>query len=71
MNHIENLRQISTQDLAGLGLNHVAYIRSTMIDAQPGFAIFAADGTQLAVMPTLEAALAVLHRNDLEAVTLH
>ena len=71
MNEISSIRELSPQDFAGLGLNQIAYVREIELEGHRGFAIHAADGQRLTVVPTHEAAIAVIVRNDLEPVTVH
>lgn len=65
-----------TQDLASLamslvGVAHVAYIKPVQQDVGTGFAVFAADGTQLAVFPSYEAAFFTARQHNLEPVSIH
>lgn len=71
MTQIERLRQISLSDLAALGLQGVGYIRPVAIDDSTAYAVFAADGTQIGVLPTREAALAAMRQHRLEPVSVH
>jgi hypothetical protein len=71
MTQIDRLRQISPADLAALGLQGVAYIKPVVIDDTAGYAVFAADGTQIGVLPTREAALVAMRQHRLEPVSLH
>lgn len=71
MNATVQTKQITTQDLAAMGVQDIAYVKATRIDGQEVFAIHAADGTQLAVMPSRETALAAVRQNDMEPVSLH
>ena len=68
---IESAREITRQQLLALGLNDVAYVRDVDVDGATAFAIFAANGQQLAIMPDREAAIAVVWENGLALVTLH
>ena len=70
MNVNERLRHMSPHDLAALGLQGVAYVRPVDIEDRDAYAVFAADGTQIGVLPTREAALATMRQNDLEPVSL-
>jgi hypothetical protein len=63
--------QISTQDLMVLGLNQIAYIRPVVENGQHLFAVHAADGTRLGLLPTRDIAVSALLEHDLEAVALH
>jgi hypothetical protein len=67
----ERLRQMSLSDLAALGLQGVAYIRPVVVDGAQACAIFAADGTQIGIVPTRKHAFAALREHDLELVSVH
>lgn len=71
MNGIEKIRQISTQEFAHFGMQDVAYIRSVVVNDEPGFAICAADGTQVAVMSSREVAIATVRQHELEPLSVH
>ena len=71
MNTIEKLRSISPTDLAQLGMQWVAYVKPVEIDGTTAFGIFAADGKQLAIVPTRDMAIATARENDLEPVSIH
>lgn len=62
---------ISTRDLMILGLQEVAYVKPVVVDGKDVVAVYAADGTQMAVMDTRELAFAVLRQHDLEPVSVH
>jgi hypothetical protein len=68
---IERLKNISPRDLALLGMNDMAYVKRVVAKDEVGFAIFSADGTQLAVVPSEELAYATIRQNDLEPVSVH
>lgn len=67
----ERLRQISTTDLAVLGVQEVAYIKPVEVDGSKAFGVFAANGTQAGILPSREAALAAIREHGLEAVSVH
>jgi hypothetical protein len=71
MNHIEKLRHISPQELATLGMQAVAYVKRVSVNDTVAFAIHAADGTQLALLPDRDAAFATIVQNDIEPVSVH
>ena len=71
MNTIPRHQQITAQDLLALGVNHLAYIKPAVIDGQALFAVHAADGTQIALMPNREQAYIAVRRNDMEPVSVH
>jgi hypothetical protein len=67
----ERLRHMSPTDLAGLGLQGVAYVRPAIVDGAQAIAIFAADGRQIGIVPTQEHAFAVLREHELDLVSVH
>ncbi len=62
------LRQLSPKDFAAFGLNDIAYVRRAA--GAEGFAIHAADGTQLAVVTAEEVAVATVRQHDMEPALL-
>jgi hypothetical protein len=71
MQTIEQMRQMTANDLAMLGVQHIAYVKPVTVDGIAGFAIHAADGTQMAVIGDRDVAFAVVRQNELEPVSVH
>jgi hypothetical protein len=71
MDRIENVRNITVQDLAVLGLQDMAYLRVLTFDGAEGFGIFAADGTQVAFAPSRALAELTVREHNLEPVSVH
>ncbi len=71
MNIAPDIRAITPQDLAALGMQNLAYLRTLTVDGTPGIGIFAADGTQLAFAPTRALAVAAVREHDLQPVSVH
>ncbi|HUN45520.1 MAG TPA: DUF1150 family protein [Stellaceae bacterium] len=71
MTRTEELKHISSREFALLGLNEVAYVKPIVVNDEVNFAIFSADGTQVAVLPDREVALATIRQHDLEPASLH
>lgn len=71
MNMTPRYQQISAQDFLALGVDHVAYVKPAVIDGQALFAVYAADGTQVAVLPTRDQADIAVRRNDMEPLSVH
>ena len=46
MQTFEEMRHMTAQDLATLGMQDIAYVKPVVVDGNTGFAIHAADGTQ-------------------------
>jgi hypothetical protein len=68
---IEKLREISPQEFALLGMQNVAYVKQVVVNDEPVFGIFAADGTQVALMPDRAIAFATVRQHEMEPVSVH
>jgi hypothetical protein len=71
MNQIEKLRLISPKEFALLGVQDVAYVKHVTVNGTVSFAIHAADGTEIAILPDRKVAFATLKQHDLEPVSVH
>ena len=71
MNMNDQSRIITDQDLEGLGLQSVAYVKSVQIEGQAVFSIHAADGTEIAILGNRDVAFATIREHDMEAVSVH
>jgi len=67
----EQMRSMTTNDLAMLGMQDIAYVKPVVVDGNSGFAIHAADGTQMALIGDRDIAFAVVRQNELEPVSVH
>ena len=66
-----NLRSISRRDFALLLVENVAYVKPALAEGTPGYAIHAADGTQMGWAANREVAFAAIIQNGLEPVSVH
>jgi hypothetical protein len=71
MNITERLRHISSEEFAALGVQGIAYVKDVTVNGAHLVAIHAADGTQLAVVPSRDVALATVRQNELEPASVH
>jgi hypothetical protein len=72
MDSIERIRQMSARELALFGMQDLAYIKRVMgEDDAAGYAVHAADGTQIAVLADREIAFATVRQHDLEPLSVH
>ena len=71
MNEIEQKRRISARELALFGMQDLAYIKQVTVNDVIGYAVHAADGTQIAVLPDREIAFATVRHHDLEPLSVH
>ena len=65
------VRHLSPEDFAAFGVDHVAYVKPVLVNGVAAFAIHAADGTPLTVLPNRDVASAAVRQNDLEPVSVH
>jgi len=71
MNKIERIRQMSAQELALFGKQDIAYVRRVVVNEVSGYAVHAADGTQIAVFSERDVAFATVRQHDLEPLSVH
>ena len=65
-----DLRSMSTEGLAMLGADQLAYIRSHQVKGQTIYVLHGANGQELAGFDNYSAAMAACYGRDLEAVAL-
>ena len=68
---LEKYQPIPPQEFTALGMQHLAYVKPITVNDQVMFAIHAADGTQMAVLPDRHVAEAAVRQNELEPVSVH
>jgi hypothetical protein len=71
MYQMEKLRHISPQEFAVLGMQDLAYVKPVVVEDQPGYGVFAADGTQIGLMADRGIAFAAVRQHELEPVSVH
>jgi hypothetical protein len=71
MKELERIRHMSSRELALFGMQDLAYVKAVLIDGTTAFAVHAADGTQITVLPDREIALATVRQHDLEPLSVH
>jgi len=71
MSMVENTLIMTDQDLAGLGLLRVAYVKRIKFGGGNAYSIHAADGTEIAIMNNRDVALATIREHDMEAESAH
>jgi|SRR5579863_1513207 len=68
---VGRLKSCSETEFAYWGMKDFAYIRPVLVDGKAAMAVYAANGTQLAVMDTLAAAQVTVLQNDMEPLSVH
>ena len=75
MTSLDNIRNISPQDLMALGLQGLAYIRPVKIQSggveETVYVVSTADGEEIAVYDEWDVAFAAVRQNGLEPVSVH
>lgn len=67
----EELRSLTPMALAALGAGQLAFVKPITVEGESAFAVHAADGSPLTVVPSREIAFALIRQNDLEPVSVH
>ena len=68
---IERIRHMSSRELALFGMQDIAYIKRVEANDGAGYAVHAADGTQIAVLADRDVAFATVRQHDLEPLSVH
>lgn len=66
-----DLRHLSEQQLASLGMSHIAYVKPIVINGVHGFSIHAADGTQMGVAEDRDVAMAAVVQHEMLPLSVH
>lgn len=66
-----DVRHLSEQQLAALGVSHIAYLKPIIVNGVQGFAIHAADGTPMAVAGDRDVAVAAVVQHEMMPLSVH
>jgi hypothetical protein len=66
-----DIRHISTEQLAQLGLQQIAYVKPVVVNGTAAFAIHAADGTPMALAAGLDVAMAAILQHEMVPTQVH
>ena len=66
-----DIRHLSAEQLAQLGVSHIAYVKPVTVNGQHGFAIHAADGTPMAVIADRATAMAAILQHEMFPSLVH
>lgn len=67
----DDLRHLSARAFAILGIPDLVYVKRVDAGGTVGYAIYAAEGTVIAVLSDREIAFATARQHDLEPVSVH
>ena len=68
---MNDIRSISPEALAALGINQVAYVKAVEVEHEQRYAVHAADVTGVTLFPSRELARLAIRQNYLEPVSVH
>ncbi len=63
--------EISDMVMSMMGVDRFAYIRPVSDNGEMGYAVYAADGTPLAIFESMDAASASVRKHNLTPVNIH
>jgi hypothetical protein len=66
-----DVHHLSEEQLAALGMSHIAYVKPVVINGVAGFAIHAADGTPMAVAGDRDVAVAAIVQHEMHPLSVH
>ncbi|CAH2600042.1 conserved protein of unknown function [Rhodovastum atsumiense] len=66
-----DIRHLTTDQLAKLGVSQIAYVKPVMMNGSTAYAIHAADGTPMAVAGDRNLAIAAVHQHEMLATLVH
>ena len=66
-----DIRHLSAEQLAALGVAQIAYVKPVMMNGQRAFAIHAADGTPMAVAGDHDVAVAAIREHEMLPSSVH
>ena len=66
-----DVRHLSEQQLAALGVSRIAYVKPVLVNGVQGFAIHAADGTPMAITDNRDVAVAAVVQHEMLPVSVH
>ena len=66
-----DIRHISTEQLAELGVARIAYVKPVEVNGTQGFAIHAANGTPMALTGGLDVAMALIVQHEMVPALVH
>lgn len=66
-----DIRHISAEQLAELGVSRIAYVKPVEVDGKQGFAIHAANGAPMALTGDRDVAIAVIVQHEMLPALVH
>ncbi len=66
-----DFRHMTVDQLAGLGVSHLAYVKPVLVNGARAFAIHGADGTPMAVAGAQDLAFAAIRQHEMVPALVH
>jgi hypothetical protein len=66
-----DIRHLTVEQLAGLGVSQIAYVNPVMMNGTMAFAIHAADGTPMALADDRDLAVAAIRQHEMQPTMVH
>jgi len=66
-----DIRHLSSDQLARLGVQQIAYVKAVMMNGMVAYAIHAADGTPMAMAGNRDVAIAAVHQHEMQVSLVH
>jgi hypothetical protein len=66
-----DIRHLSAEQLAGLGVSQIAYVKPVMMNGVRAYAIHAADGTPMAIAGDCDLAVAAIRQHEMLPSLVH
>jgi hypothetical protein len=66
-----SIKELSPHQLGLLGVEYVAYVKPVFVEGVAAFAVHAADGSQIAIVLTREAAFAAVRQHGMAPMSVH
>lgn len=68
---VVDVRHLTAEQLAALGVQHIAYVKPVTINGIQGFAIHAADGTPMGMAGNRDVAVAAVMQHEMMPLSVH
>ncbi len=66
-----DIRHLTVEQLAALGVSHLAYVKPVLLNGTRAFAIHGADGTPMAVAGAEDLAFAAIRQHEMVPALVH
>lgn len=66
-----DIRHLTSAQFTRLGVSQLAYVKSVKVEGEAAIAIHAADGTPMALAPSVDVAFAAIRQHDMAPALVH